>query len=1017
MSKIIKGFLSLLMAFSVMVVHFDQEVQTVDAQNGCDAYELAWVNDTGGFDTVACYSTFSEANQAMTDKDYVIRHASSKSPTKIIAIASGIAYSYPRRNGSTTLNVYQHPDHITEKEKYKSTYVVQHRELFQPETISYNGNGEGNVKVVLNGFEGYASLSSLDLIPMKMIEKGFSITIGGQTNDGGIPEEPFSLIPQISSYTVVQNGNYRDLVYTYYSGYNGAPSRLTIGPAADWMITGQVYYSKDGYQFYSNPEMTEYLASYYSYYLFLPFRSESNISGDVLDAYISSKGYTEKPAGTSTNNLKENQSQMVNEGNTFTQAQHIYGVNALLTYAMAWNESGAGRSTYAVSKNNLFGWAAIDSNPDNASQFSSISAGIQEHMAYNLRGYMDISDVRYFGMHLGTKANGFNVKYASDPYWGFKIAAIAYDIDKFSKNYDGTLSDCNTYRLGVIDEFGASFYQSASKKSDVLMTSQYSSQYQNNHIVVVKDETDDFYQVQSPNGLQLVNDQLQLVYHKLNGEVQPAIAYSFDLSIGYVNRDSITLLNEINDATIEGQTPEGDFVFELEEFQIDEDGLLHISGSSYRPGIYLTEKNQLIHTLVVFNNTYERMTESRLSSELVENTKDQVQFTGTLDLNELKDGTYYFRFNSDYSMTDQYSDTRVLKNEVENVETLYAAYTFTVQDDVLWLTVESKPVLNPDDYVLISSLKSIEFVDNILTLKGISLIRDLPHSQEKVKHELVATNLQTNEDIVVAELKSSSGDYNLNEVYEDGFDYEFGWYEDSVNIGDLPLGNYVLKVRTTTEGLSKESKLYGTSKMKESNTYLSEDGLYRQLVMKYAMSYRAEISVMPYALEKTVKNPLPRIREGYQNLISMVMDTEKKIITVSGSSFIYNAMFDETSEVKYTMHALNRTDGSMYSFVAQGSNLLMNEEPPWDNTARMNSEFNYDYTWYDIVMPLTGMTDGEYDFILQVETKDYVEYIDVKKSSISGLKSHSYSDENFVNISIDRNNKNKVMMNLKGFAE
>ena len=95
----------------------------------------------------------------------------------------------------------------------------------------------------------------------------------------------------------------------------------------------------------------------------------------------------------------------------------------------------------------------------------------------------------------------------------------------------------------------------------------------------------------------------------------------------------------------------------------------------------------------------------------------------------------------------------------------------------------------------------------------------------------------------------------------------------------------------------------------------------------------------------------------------------------------------------------------------------MNEEPPWDNTKRMNSDFNYDYTWYDIVMPLTGMSDGEYDFILQVETTDYVEYIDLKKSSTSGLKSHSYSDEHFVIVSVDRNNKNKVMMNLKGFAE
>ena len=1017
MSKIIKSFLSLLMAFSVMVVHFNQEIRTVDAQNGCAAYELAWVNDEGGFDTVACYETFEQAKEAMIEPDYVIRHESSKSPTRIIAIASGIAYSYPRRNGSTTLNVYQHPEHITEKEKYKSTYVTQHRELFQPETISYNGSGEGNVKVVLNGFEGYTSLSSLDLVPMKMIEKGFIITLGGQTNDGGIPEEPFTLVPQMSFYSVVQNGNYRDLVYTYYSGYNSAPARLTIGPAADWMITGQNYYSKDGYQFYSDPQMTEYLATYYSYYLFLPFRSESSISGDILDAYIVSKGFNAKPEGASVNQLKENQSQMVNEGNTFTDAQRVYGVNALLTYAMAWNESGAGRSTYAVTKNNLFGWAAIDSNPDNATQFSSISAGIQEHMAYNLRGYMDINDVRYFGMHLGTKASGFNVKYASDPYWGYKIAAIAYDIDKFSKNYDGTLTDYNVYCLGVIDEFDAAFYQSASEKADVMLTSKYSSQYQNNHIVVVKGEVNEFYQVQSPNGVQLVDDKLQLVYHKVNGVVQPSVAYSFDLSVGYLKKESVTLVNEFNNVIIEGQTPEADYVFELETFQVDEEGILHVSGSSYRPGIHVTEVNQMIHTLIVFNDVYERSTESRMTSELVAETKDQVIFNGSLDLNELDDGTYYFRFNSDYSLIDQYSDTRVLSNEAESVETLYAKYTFEVVEDTLWLHVENKQVLNPDDYVLISSLKSIDFNDNLLYIKGISLIRDLSHSLDEVKHELIATDLKTNEDIVVTELKSSSGDYNLNEVYEDGVDYEFGWYEDTVDLSHLASGNYVLKVRTSTSGLSKESKLYGTSKMSESEAYPSEDGLYRQLVMRYAMSYRVEISVMPYALEKTVKNPLPRIREGYQNLISMSLDIENKTITVSGSAFIYNGMFDENSEVQYTLHALNRIDGSMYAFQVLGSNLLMSEEPPWNNTERMNSEFNYDYTWYDIVMPLKGMNDGEYDFILQVETKDYVEYIDLKKSSMSGLSSHAYDEECFVEVSIDRNNKNKVMMKLKGFAE
>jgi hypothetical protein len=36
---------------------------------------------------------------------------------------------------------------------------------------------------------------------------------------------------------------------------------------------------------------------------------------------------------------------------------------------------------------------------------------------------------------------------------------------------------------------------------------------------------------------------------------------------------------------------------------------------------------------------------------------------------------------------------------------------------------------------------------------------------------------------------------------------------------------------------------------------------------------------------------------------------------------------------------------------------------------------------------------------------------------MSGLSSHAYDEECFVEVSIDRNNKNKVMMKLKGFAE
>ena len=40
-------------------------------------------------------------------------------------------------------------------------------------------------------------------------------------------------------------------------------------------------------------------------------------------------------------------------------------------------------------------------------------------------GYLDpVTDGRYFGANLGDKGSGINVKYASDPYWGEKAAAV-----------------------------------------------------------------------------------------------------------------------------------------------------------------------------------------------------------------------------------------------------------------------------------------------------------------------------------------------------------------------------------------------------------------------------------------------------------------------------------------------------------------------------------------------------------------------------------------------------------------
>ncbi len=58
-------------------------------------------------------------------------------------------------------------------------------------------------------------------------------------------------------------------------------------------------------------------------------------------------------------------------GNAFVEAEKKYNVNALYMMGLAALESAWGTSGYAIYRNNLYGWNAVDSNPDNATYFKS----------------------------------------------------------------------------------------------------------------------------------------------------------------------------------------------------------------------------------------------------------------------------------------------------------------------------------------------------------------------------------------------------------------------------------------------------------------------------------------------------------------------------------------------------------------------------------------------------------------------------------------------------------------------
>lgn len=490
-------------------------------------YEVSYITDDGKFEKVSCHDSFSKALSEMRkNDDYVVRHYNSKSPTMIIAMNSGNAYTYPARSGSVTMNLYE--DLYDRSAVYKKTYVANHYEMRYEGTELYFESGVGMIKATLNGFEGYVDLENTDLVPDKFLDNELMIVLGGNDKTSQ-NEQPYVVTVRRNFYTVTND----ELVFVYHRSYSSKGGydeehRIVLGPAPSEFDANTRYYSSNGYQFYYDPNETDYALTYYPYYQYLPVRSKSNISADDLDKAfyeVSGKAHTSK---------------MEDAGSIFIEAQERYGINALLLYAMAAHESGWGTSSYAMNRNNLFGWNAIDSNPNNASSFPNLTQGIYEHAGYNLRKYTDVYSSLFFGSHLGNKGSGFNVQYASDPYWGMDIAAIAYQIDKASG-----LKDYENYSFAVVSEFNAEF---TDEDGDIYFTSQYGPDYQECFTVIVLNKADDRTIVQSPNPID--NGTVIVTYNGSgNGDGPTELAntvyeYDFDESIVYIDTDALSFVSE-----------------------------------------------------------------------------------------------------------------------------------------------------------------------------------------------------------------------------------------------------------------------------------------------------------------------------------------------------------------------------------------------------------------------------------------------------------------------------------------
>ena len=850
-------------------------------------YEVSYIEDDGNFEKHSCYNDFSSANAKMKELggDYVVRSSTSLSPTKIVSMNSGLAYSYPARSDNVTMNLYEDP---SDRSIYtKTTYITNHWEMTYHETERLLSDGyRGMIKVSMNGFEGYADLEYTDLVPSKYIEKGIAIYLGGNDKTGE-NEQPFRVIPRQKYYEAVSDGNYVDLVFTYYQVYPRANSlepvaySSKIGPAPEFMKAGLRYYSSDGIHYYSDRNLTNYVGTDYSYYQYLPLRSKTNITAPQFEAFLKDSGYYDK-------------SVMKNEAQTFIDAQNKYGCNALLVYALACHESLYGTSNYAVERNNLFGWNAFDSNPNEATYFESVSQAINEQMGINLRGFIDITDGRFFNSSIGNKGSGMNVKYASDPYWGVKIAAIAYRIDKYANNYNGNLSDYNQYDLALINSFDIDVKLGPGSSTKTLYTTGYGGNYQKDFIVITQGEVGSYTKIQSTNA---IDENGNIKTHRTpitTGKLNPISTYDYNLSVAYVPTSDLVALNYTK-----VENPTGDYVGELSAYNWL-DNLLHIEGKSYVERYVINSLDDVEVTLNLLSedNNYSFTLDTNLDNDY------EVSFSGDIDLSSIEAGTYTMKVITKYLNDETEYSFDIKGQELLPSKTINnKIYSFLIKDSLNSLVVtEANVEANP----IRQSLYNASFDEKYLTVSGIAILDQVNIiEREDINHILVLVDKTDSEKVYEFALDSLESDgFSLN----DGYTYNYPLYDGRIDLSTIDEGSYDVYIKINVSGTEKQARLFSTQS-RYNMTLGSADDIKYILSTNQRYSFGFELDVMKNDLsyEEISKPTLSNSLFGY-NTIS----ESDGLLNIDGYGMIYGTDYPVDQSKQYHQVYLVDDSGKSY---------------------------------------------------------------------------------------------------------
>lgn len=810
----------------------------------------------------------------------VIRHNESNSPMNIVAADRALVYTQSETyQKSSTVNLYADKN-LTSANNYlwsrMSAYYYQTEIKGSPTVVKPS---DLVALIEMNGAKGYVSQNSVDIIPLIYVENRADMkndgkpswtitffTIGYDANGQEYYVEN-RINPHITYYYSFNNTTIgkNELVVRIDTATDFF--RREIGFAPSWMqavsdiqIPTTKYYSPNGIDFYTDMDLkipvkvNDVNFKLYNYYNYLPFRSKTNYSSSELNSYL--RSFFTNPDNSG--------SVIINNEQLFIDAQNKYGMNALLIFSMGLLESNYGRSTYAkeaanlngkvlfdvntkaplpydnvrsfctavqngtyidenniqrycLGKNNIFGYGAYDSNPDNADAYISLKDGIEKQMGRNLRYYLDAMNTNQYSSSIGNKGVGINTRYASDPWWSVKIASIAYQVDRFLgfKDYD-------YYQLGLLkNDANRDFYSDYSLGTKLYSINQKASTY----TVVVLEQNGDKYKVQSTNPIENSNtvivspngsymkpvDWTPTLTYKYSSETAP---YDWANSFDYKTSSDITLINTAKNPIIK------------------------ITGTDSLI-IYTSKLEWRDNSIYVYGYSALRNTDMNVSStshilKFIELTTNEVKysfplsfatpefplnflngydyskawFEGTIDMTGINPAYYRIlletstssvKSSDDLSNTDRTAPKPLPKNIGDsnykfifnNTERM--RYELYIENGLSY-QLQQTPLISR--FYPVAFFNSFDVTDGLFSFEGIAYqIGNTTNQASGVEQKLILLSNDGTQHVF--ELNESAGKYNYS---NGGNDYSFAWFDNSIDLKLLPIGDYKLFILNSSSG-------------------------------------------------------------------------------------------------------------------------------------------------------------------------------------------------------------------------